>query len=72
MPVSKQRQSALAKKFASVVDAPKYITTATSCTCPDHKYRNRVCKHMRELIEPKEHIVSEEDMKRIRNMEAFF
>jgi len=23
-----------------------YVTTATSCTCPDHKYRKVVCKHM--------------------------
>ncbi len=27
-----------------------YETTLTSCTCPDHQYRNRACKHMR-LIE---------------------
>ena len=24
-----------------------YQTTRTSCTCPDHAYRGRACKHMR-------------------------
>jgi hypothetical protein len=27
--------------------APRpYVTTLTSCTCPDHLYRGVVCKHM--------------------------
>jgi hypothetical protein len=34
-----------------------YITTTTSCSCPDHTYRGRECKHIkalkRNLSEPK-------------------
>lgn len=26
-----------------------YQTTRTTCTCPDHTYRQRPCKHMRAL-----------------------
>ena len=29
----------------------RYITSETSCTCPDAVYRRRQCKHMRALIE---------------------
>lgn len=29
----------------------KYETTLTSCSCPDHQYRNRQCKHMRMIAE---------------------
>lgn len=31
----------------------KYVTTTDSCTCADHKYRKRVCKHMRALRDGK-------------------
>jgi hypothetical protein len=27
----------------------RYETTLTSCSCPDHRFRGRVCKHMLSL-----------------------
>lgn len=27
-----------------------YITTTTSCTCPDHTYRGKECKHIKALV----------------------
>ncbi len=24
----------------------EYLTSVTSCTCPDHQYRSAICKHM--------------------------
>ncbi len=53
MPVSpKTRQSDLAAKIAAAMALPaqnKYATTTASCMCTDHRYRGRVCKHIREL-----------------------
>ena len=28
-----------------------YLTTATSCTCADHKFRKTMCKHMQAIQE---------------------
>lgn len=39
--------SSLAAKIAAARGEGKYLTTADTCSCPDHRYRNRVCKHMR-------------------------
>ncbi len=37
--------------IASFTDANKtYQTTANYCSCPDHQFRNRQCKHQRALI----------------------
>ncbi len=37
--------------IASFTDENKtYQTTANYCSCPDHQFRNRQCKHQRALI----------------------
>lgn len=30
-----------------------------TCTCPDHKYRKRACKHILEYIQKHNHIINE-------------
>lgn len=41
--------SPLAARIASVEGVGKYLTTKTTCSCPDHQYRGRACKHMQAL-----------------------
>lgn len=38
-------------EFIAQQGAEKYLTTRESCTCPDHKYRKRTCKHMVALLD---------------------
>jgi hypothetical protein len=42
-------------EFHSVPRGTVHLTSTTSCTCEDHKFRHRTCKHMRivqEELEP--------------------
>lgn len=46
---SRIRFPSLAERIAAInsqAGVGKYNTTANSCQCPDHKYRNRACKHI--------------------------
>lgn len=39
------------RAMASFSDpSKKYVVSAQSCTCPDHKFRHRECKHMKMFI----------------------
>jgi predicted nucleic acid-binding Zn finger protein len=66
------RPSPLAARIAAVTQqqgGTKYITTENGCTCPDYKYRSRICKHMLLLEADK---VREEYMKQVEDMSNFF
>lgn len=36
-------------KFHHLREQLTYTVTMTGCTCPDNKFRHRVCKHMRRV-----------------------
>ena len=37
--------------FCCLAKGTSHLTTGVDCTCPDHKYRKQVCKHMRAVQE---------------------
>jgi predicted nucleic acid-binding Zn finger protein len=73
VPVS--RQTKLAGRIAAARQSGKgeYMTTADSCSCPDHQYRKRTCKHMIALrLGVPTGALSDECRKSIQDMMEFF